>query len=58
MLKARENLSVKYLKKDIIMGQFKFLLCSLAKFFIGDKPGTEKKKSIRGDWLRNQKISL
>jgi hypothetical protein len=37
-------------------GQFKFALCSLAKFLIDDKPGNENKKSSRSDWLRNKQI--
>jgi hypothetical protein len=38
--------------------QFKFALCSLTKFLIDDKPGSEKqgKKNSRTDWLRNKQI--
>jgi hypothetical protein len=41
-------------------GQFKFLLCSLTKFLIDDKPDVnkekDKKKNTRTDWLRNKQI--
>ena len=38
-------------------GQFKFSLCSLGKFLIGEKPGNETKgNSRRSDWLQNKQI--
>ncbi|CAG8606839.1 1130_t:CDS:1 [Paraglomus occultum] len=47
-------------------GQFKFALCSLTKFIMGDKPGnkdsqnedasTPKQRSSKIDWLRNKQI--
>ncbi|CAG8782716.1 43440_t:CDS:2, partial [Gigaspora margarita] len=37
--------------------QFKFVLCSLTKFLIDDKPDNkDKKKNTRTDWLRNKQI--
>jgi hypothetical protein len=51
----REILENEYDKR----GQFKFSLCSLTNFLIGDKPGNDEKdkpKKRISDWLRNKQI--
>jgi hypothetical protein len=59
MLKSRRKQFREILEKEFDKReQFKFVLCSLTKFLIDDKPGNEKqgKKNSRTDWLRNKQI--
>ncbi len=59
MLESRRKQFKEVLEKEFNKrGQFKFALCSLIKFLIDDKPGSEKqgKKNSRTDWLRNKQI--
>ena len=61
MLESRRKQFKELLEKEFDKrGQFKFALCSLTKFLIDDKPGSEKpeneKKNSRTDWLRNKQI--
>ncbi len=59
MLESQKKQFREILEKEFDKhGQFKFILCSLTKFFIDDKSGNKKqeKKNSQTNWLRNKQI--